>query len=63
MSNETAINMYKKLGYTVYRRVIDYYSEPREDAYDMRKALPRDTLKQSVVPLKHPIHADDLEVY
>ena len=36
-SNSLAINMYKSMGYSVYRRVIDYYSEPDEDAFDMRK--------------------------
>ena len=41
ISNLAAINMYKKLGYVIYRQVIGYYSGT-EDAYDMRKALPRD---------------------
>lgn len=26
VSNETAISMYKRLGYVVYRRIIEYYS-------------------------------------
>lgn len=37
VSNKVAINMYKRLGYIVYRTVIDYYSGPEdeddEDAY------------------------------
>lgn len=34
VSNDIAVNMYKKLGYSVYRRVLDYYSgDPDEDAY------------------------------
>jgi ribosomal protein S18 acetylase RimI-like enzyme len=37
----------------VYRRVIGYYSG-EEDAYDMRKALPRDVDKKSIIPLDHP---------
>eukprot|EP00475_Leptophrys_vorax_P044840 TRINITY_DN9121_c0_g2_i1.p2 TRINITY_DN9121_c0_g2~~TRINITY_DN9121_c0_g2_i1.p2 ORF type:complete len:156 (+),score=35.80 TRINITY_DN9121_c0_g2_i1:864-1331(+) len=41
VSNEVAIDMYSKLGYSVYRRVIGYYSG-EEDAFDMRKALPRE---------------------
>lgn len=71
-SNETAINMYKKMGYvtlafselykrsantdaitcrcsySVYRRVVGYYSDnptgkgDSEDAFDMRKSLSRD---------------------
>ena len=60
VSNETAVNMYKRMGYSVYRKVIDYYSEPTEDAFDMRKALPRDVHKESIIPLKHPVHANEL---
>lgn len=36
VSNKIAINMYKNLGYIVYRTVIDYYAGPGdvdEDAY------------------------------
>ena len=32
VSNAVAVEMYKKLGYTVYRRVIGYYSN-EEDAF------------------------------
>jgi len=41
-------------------QVLKYYSG-EEDAYDMRKALRRDTLRESVVPLKKPITPDELE--
>ena len=38
VSNKIAINFYHKLGYTVYRTVLQYYSgDNDEDAYDMRK--------------------------
>ncbi|BGP14126.1 hypothetical protein JCM10213_002424 [Rhodosporidiobolus nylandii] len=51
-SNNLAIGLYESLGYTIYRRVRGYYGggpkEPDEDAYDMRKPLPRDTKKQSI---------------
>lgn len=34
VSNKVAVSMYKKLGYIVYRTVLDYYSgDPDEDAY------------------------------
>lgn len=34
MSNTVAINMYKNLGYIIYRTVLEYYSgSPDEDAY------------------------------
>ena len=45
---------------SVYRRVLGYYSGT-EDAFDMRKALPRDKEKKSVVPLQHPVLPEDLE--
>lgn len=62
VSNVVAVNMYHRLGYTVYRRVIDYYSgEKDEDAFDMRKALSSDTEKKSVIPLKHPVRPEELE--
>lgn len=60
VSNKLAILMYENLGYIVYRRVLGYYSG-EEDAFDMRKALPRDTKKLSVIPLKEPITPDQLE--
>ena len=47
LTNSNAINMYTKLGYSVYRRVVGYYGD-QEDAYDMRKALPRDVNKETV---------------
>jgi len=60
VSNTVAINMYKSFGYSIYRTVLQYYSGD-EDAYDMRKAMPRDVHKQSIVPLKRPVKPEDLE--
>ncbi|CAJ0939409.1 unnamed protein product, partial [Mesorhabditis belari] len=61
-SNVAAIRLYESLGYIVYREIIDYYTgEKPENAYDMRKALPRDVKKKSVIPLKHPVHANDAD--
>ena len=64
--------MYKKFGYSVYRRVLGYYSG-EEDAYgiiifflkylfclDMRKALPRDVHKKSIIPLGRPVRPEEL---
>lgn len=57
-----AISMYEKFGYVKYRRVLGYYSgDDPEDALDMRKALPRDKHKQSVIPLDKPVRPEDLE--
>ena len=59
-SNALAISMYNHFGYTTYRRVLGYYGS-EEDALDMRKALPRDVKKESVVPMTRPITPDELE--
>jgi N-terminal acetyltransferase B complex catalytic subunit len=54
--------MYQSFGYTVYRRVLEYYSGlDSEDAYDMRKALSRDVHRKSIIPLDHPVRPEDLE--
>uniref|UniRef100_A0A061RAN0 N-terminal acetyltransferase B complex catalytic subunit n=1 Tax=Tetraselmis sp. GSL018 TaxID=582737 RepID=A0A061RAN0_9CHLO len=60
VSNNLAISMYEKFGYSIYRRVLGYYSG-EEDAYDMRKAMRRDVTKESVIPLKRPVHPSELE--
>eukprot|EP00606_Chrysophyceae_sp_TOSAG23-5_P001204 GSChrysophyteH2.ASY1.ANO1.219.1 assembled CDS len=49
ISNQLAQFMYSNIHYSVYRQVVLYYSG-EEDAHDMRKALPRDIKKHSVVP-------------
>jgi N-terminal acetyltransferase B complex catalytic subunit len=58
-SNAVAQTMYTGMGYTIYREVIGYYGE--ENAYDMRKAMVRDTKKKSVVPMTRAITPDELE--
>lgn len=67
-SNNVAIDMYIRLGYIVYRRVLKYYRSggafPNdEDALDMRRAMPRNSKrsKSSVIPLTHPIKPHELE--
>ena len=59
-SNQLAIDMYSKMGYSTYRRVIGYYSG-EEDALDMRKALSRDVDRKSIVPLSGPVYPEDLD--
>ena len=39
VSNEKAINLYKKLGFEIIRTRKGYYSDNNEDAYDMMKGL------------------------
>lgn len=52
--NETAVGLYRGLGYSVFRRVVDYYSDDPtgrktgEDAFDMRKPLSRDKKRQHI---------------
>ena len=62
VSNTDAIKMYEKLGYVIYRQIIDYYSgDQPEDAFDMRKSLSTDVNKQAMIPLKNPVHANQLD--
>ena len=60
VSNAVAIGMYEKFGYSVYRRVLNYYSG-EEDGFDMRKAMRRDVEKKSIIPLKRPVHPWEIE--
>ncbi|EFJ08229.1 hypothetical protein SELMODRAFT_90855 [Selaginella moellendorffii] len=59
-SNTLAIRMYKKLGYVIYRRVIKYYSG-EEDALDMRKPMPRDVERKSIISPKQMVTPEELE--
>ena len=34
VSNKAAIEMYERLGYTVYRRIVDYYGSGASDGDD-----------------------------
>ncbi|PCH39347.1 N-acetyltransferase [Wolfiporia cocos MD-104 SS10] len=55
-TNNIAIGMYEGLGYSVFRRVREYYgslglgrtAQDEEDAFDMRKPLSRDPMRRSV---------------
>jgi len=63
VGNKVAIEMYENLGYTIYRRIIDYYSgAPDEDAFDMRKALKRDVEKKSMIPIKVPVSCTEVDL-
>lgn len=58
VTNVLARQLYEKLGYSVFRRVVGYYGgempydrnalNDQIDAFDMRKALPRDTKQETV---------------
>ncbi|QIW98228.1 hypothetical protein AMS68_003746 [Peltaster fructicola] len=47
VENEAAIQLYKKMGYSIYRRVVDYYND-NSDAFDMRKPLKRDKQRKTI---------------
>jgi N-terminal acetyltransferase B complex catalytic subunit len=68
-SNERAIVFYKKLGYSVYRVVKDYYGDhaadptkTSEDAFDMRKPMKRDKKHEHVRDdgEKHEVYPEDV---
>ncbi|CAK7894996.1 N-terminal acetyltransferase B complex catalytic subunit Nat3p [[Candida] anglica] len=58
VTNTLARQLYEKLGYSVYRRVIGYYGrempidrnqiDDQIDAFDMRKSLPRDVKRETI---------------
>ncbi|KAG9516810.1 acyl-CoA N-acyltransferase, partial [Aureobasidium melanogenum] len=62
VENTAAIELYKKMGYSVYRRIVDYYNDG-SDAYDMRKPLSRDTKRATVREGGEEIRVDPAEVW
>ena len=65
-TNTVAHELYKNLGYTTYRRVLNYYGASskdglEEDAYDMRKSMSKDVHKETTEPLKRPVRPDEIE--
>ncbi|KIY71090.1 N-acetyltransferase [Cylindrobasidium torrendii FP15055 ss-10] len=69
-TNQVAIELYEGLGYSVYRRVREYYgslglgkgSKDEEDAFDMRKPLSRDPGRRSVRSNGRDIHVSAHDV-
>lgn len=62
MENTAAIVLYEKMGYSVYRRIVDYYNDGA-DAFDMRKPLARDTDRKTIRPNGEKIRVDPSEVW
>ena len=60
--NTMAQEMYHRLGYILYRQIINYYETINEDGYDMRKSLPRDVEKKFMVPLPAPVTKDEVGI-
>lgn len=62
VENKAAIELYRGMGYSVYRRVIDYYSDGI-DAFDMRKPCRRDKDRMTVREGGENIRVDPSEVW
>jgi N-terminal acetyltransferase B complex catalytic subunit len=69
-SNKVAQALYHGMGYSVYRRVLDYYTDDPtdptkdgEDAYDMRKPLKRDKDRKHVRKNGETFTVEPHEVY
>ena len=60
-TNANAIKMYSRLGYHVYREILEYYSSNNESAYDMRIAISENVDRSLIDPLKEPIHVDEAD--
>lgn len=62
VGNTVAQDLYKKMGYSVYRKVVGYYNDDT-DAYDMRKSLSRDKDRLHVRENGENIEVDPSEVW
>lgn len=60
--NVVAQELYKKMGYSVYRRVVSYYADDA-DAFDMRKPLSRDKDRDTVRENGEEERVDPSEVW
>ena len=60
-SNSGALKFYENLGYSIYREILNYYSSDGESGLDLRLALSRDIYKKSIIPLPHPVRAEDCD--
>ncbi|KAF2461266.1 acyl-CoA N-acyltransferase [Lineolata rhizophorae] len=60
--NSVAQELYRKMGYSVYRRVVGYYNDD-SDAFDMRKPLSRDKDRKHVRENGENINVEPSEVW
>ncbi|KAF2155962.1 N-acetyltransferase 5 [Myriangium duriaei CBS 260.36] len=61
-SNDAAVRLYRKMGYSVWRTVKGYYNDG-EDAWDMRRPLKRDKGRETVREGGEDIPVDPGEVW
>ncbi|KAK6199309.1 N-terminal acetyltransferase [Scheffersomyces amazonensis] len=72
VTNSLARQLYEKLGYSVYRRVVGYYGREQPldrnninddiDAFDMRKRLPRDVDAKTIRDNGDKVYALPMEI-
>nr|OQO28986.1 hypothetical protein B0A51_03568 [Rachicladosporium sp. CCFEE 5018] len=62
VENEAAIGLYRKMGYSIYRRIVDYYSDG-SDAFDMRKPLKRDKQRKTIRANGETVRVQPSEVW
>jgi N-terminal acetyltransferase B complex catalytic subunit len=60
--NVVAQDLYRKMGYSVWRRVVGYYAD-NEDAFDMRKPMSKDKERKTVREGGEDIHVDPADVW
>jgi len=59
VSNSVAVDMYHRLGYIIYRKVIDYYSgDVDEDAYGKQKLCEQQVVNESNFSLHACSHCE-----
>ena len=62
VENTAAQELYRKMGYSIYRRIVGYYGDG-EDAFDMRKPLKRDEKRATVREKGDKVLVDPAEVW
>jgi len=62
VDNKAAQELYRKMGYSIYRRIVGYYGDG-EDAFDMRKPLKRDEKRGTVRENGDKVMVDPAEVW
>lgn len=62
VENTVALELYRGMGYSVYRKIVGYYND-EADAYDMRKSLRRDKNNGTIRDKGEEVEVDPSEVW